>query len=165
MKVLLLHNVPGLGVAGKVKEVADGYARNYLLPKGLAVIATEGTIKTVVTHKQIQDQRDERLAERASELIAKISALQLTFYAKAGPKGRLYGSITTADIAQELEKKLGVPIDRRKIACEPLRQVGEHVVPVRLGHQAEAHLRVIIQTESGAEEAAAPAETARPAEG
>ncbi len=150
MKVILKQDVSGLGTRGEIKEVAPGYARNYLFPRGLAEAATPGSVKAIQEQLKAQAARETRLAERAAELAGKISALTLTFQAKAGPTGRLYGSITTADIAEALEHALGIPFDRRKVLSDPLREVGEHRVAVRLSHEVEAQVRVVVQAE-GAE--------------
>lgn len=155
MKILLMQNVPGLGVAGDVKNVAMGYARNYLIPKELAVLADPGTVKVAQAQQKAQEKREAHLSERAVELAEQMAALRLTFQAKAGPTGRLYGSITTAEIAEALGKKLGVVIDRRKILDEPLRDVGKHTVSVRLSAEVVGQVQVVIQAE-GAEAPAEP---------
>ncbi|HEC33337.1 MAG TPA: 50S ribosomal protein L9 [Chloroflexi bacterium] len=151
MKVFLLQDVAGLGVAGEIKDVAKGYARNYLIPKGLAVVATPGTLKMARVQQEARAEREARVAERAAELAERMAALTLTFQAKAGPTGRLYGSVTTADIAEALERELGVRFDKRKILTDPLREVGEYTIRVRLSRNTEAQARVVVQAE-GAEE-------------
>ena len=98
MKIILTRDVPNVGQVGDVKDVAAGYARNYLIPKGLAVKATSGALKKFEHHRAAGARREERLAARAEALAGRMSGLTLTFEAKAGEKGRLYGSITTADI-------------------------------------------------------------------
>ena len=147
MKVILKQDVPGLGAAGAVKEVASGYARNYLLPRGLAMVADASTLKAALAEQKAHEEREARLAGRAAELAEKMAALTLTFRAKAGPTGRLYGSITPSDLAEALGKELGVEIDRRKVLCEPLRDIGEHSVAVRLSRDVEGQVRVHIQAE------------------
>lgn len=164
MKVILTQDVPDLGVAGDIKEVAMGYARNYLIPKGLAVVATASKVKTVQAEQKARARQEARAAEEATVLAERMSALTLTFQAKAGPTGRLYGSVTTADIAEALERELGVQFDRRKITSGPLRQVGEHTILVRLSSDVEAQVQGVVQAEGvegeeGAEETAeAPVE-------
>ncbi len=148
MKVLLTQNVPNLGQAGDVKEVADGYARNYLIPRGLAVPATEGTVRMVKEQKQAKTEQATRQAQRMARLAEQMEQLTLTFYAKAGPTGRLYGSITPADIAEALERELKIPFDRRKILTDPLRDLGEHAVPVRLSRDRTVTIRVRIEPET-----------------
>lgn len=151
MKVLLTQDVPALGQAGDVKDVAPGYARNYLIPKGLAVAATPGTVRMVQAHRQAQAQREARLTEQASGLAQRMAGLTLTLQARAGPSGRLYGSVTPADIAQALGRELGVTIDRRKILSDPLRQVGEHTVSVRLSREVVGQVRVVVKAEGMAQ--------------
>jgi len=157
MKIILTQDVPGLGQAGDVKDVAMGYARNYLIPRGLAVVATPGALRQWQVQQKARAEREARLAEQAAELTERLNALTLTFQAKAGPTGRLYGSVTTADIAEALERESGIRLDRRHILSDPLREVGEHVVPVRVARDAVAQVRVVVQAE-GAEEMAGEAE-------
>ncbi|MFQ6101496.1 MAG: 50S ribosomal protein L9 [Anaerolineae bacterium] len=160
MRIILTRDVPNLGQAGDVKHVAAGYARNYLIPKGLAIKATSGALKEFEHRRAAGARREERLAARAEALAGRISDLILTFEARAGEKGRLYGSITTADIAQALERETGEKFDRRKhILSEPIRQVGEHVVSVRLAADVVAEVKVVVRPEGGELAEAAPAES------
>jgi large subunit ribosomal protein L9 len=147
MKVILTQDMDGLGQAGDIKNVARGYARNFLIPQGLAIVANPGSIKQWEAQRKSLAARDARLEERAAELIEQIGAMTLILEAKAGPKGRLYGSITTADIAEALERELDLAIDRRKIESDPLREVGEHMVPLRIGSESTAEVRVIVKPE------------------
>lgn len=144
MKVILLRNVPNLGHEGDVKEVAAGYARNYLLPRGWAAPATSGVLKSLEAEQKARGERQARQMERAAELAARLAEVTLTFQAKAGPTGRLYGSITTGDIARALSEQLGVRIDRRDIMTDPLRQVGPHTVTVRISHNLIAQVQVVL---------------------
>jgi large subunit ribosomal protein L9 len=161
MKVILTQNVDRLGQAGEVKDVATGYARNYLIPKGLALAATPGTLKQWNAQQKTRAIQEERLAEQASELIERLSTQVLTFEAKAGPTGRLYGSVTTGDIAEALEREFGISVDRRKILSDPLREVGEHTISVRLASEAVAEVRAVVRAE-GAEEGLEAAEGVEP---
>lgn len=147
MKVVLTQNVPGLGRVGDVKEVADGYARNYLIPRGLAVLATEGRVRMVQEQKEAQAAQAARQTQRIAALAERMEQLTLTFRAKAGPTGRLYGSITPTDIAEALERELKMPFDRRKILADPLRSLGDHTVQVRLGRDRVASVQVRIEPE------------------
>lgn len=159
MKVILIQDVPDLGHEGDIKNVAPGYARNFLIPNKLAVVATPGQVKALQAQQKAQQEREARLAAQAAVLAKKMAEITLVFEAKAGPSGRLYGSVTTADIAEALSKELGVRLEKRNILSEPLRQVGEHVVPVRISRTVQAQVRVLIKGE-GAEfagSAAAPA--------
>ncbi|MCS7177998.1 MAG: 50S ribosomal protein L9 [Anaerolineae bacterium] len=147
MKVLLIQDVPNLGHAGDVKEVADGYGRNYLIPRGLAVPATEGRVRMAEVQKRARAAQATRQAQRIAALAERLEQLTLTFQARAGPSGRLYGSITPADIAEALERELQVPFDRRKILTDPLRDLGDHTVPVRLSGNRIVSVRVRIEPE------------------
>jgi len=161
MKVILTQDVPNLGHPGDVKNVSVGYARNYLIPKGLAMQATAGVMKDFERRQAAESRRDERLAARAESLAQRLSEVTLTFEAKASDKGRLFGSITTADIAEALEREIGEKFDRRKhILSEPLRQVGEHAVPVRLTADVKAEVKVVVKPEGGELPEAPLAETA-----
>ncbi len=159
MKIILTRDVPNLGQAGDARDVAAGYARNYLIPKGLAVKTTAGALKEFEHRRTAEARHEERLAAHAEALAQRLNSLTLTFEAKAGEKGRLYGSITTADIAEALEREVGEKFDRRKhILSEPIRQVGEHVVSVRLAADVIAEVKVVVKPEGGELPEATPAE-------
>ena len=148
MKVILTQDVPNLGHAGDVKNVADGYARNYLFRQGLAVKASPGKLKEFEHLRVAAAHREERTAARAEALAGQLSGVTLTFEAKAGETGHLYGSITPAAIAEALEREVGEAFDRRKqILSEPLREVGEHVVSVRLSQDVVAEVKVVVKAE------------------
>ncbi len=149
MKVLLLENVKGLGKAGEVKEVADGYARNYLIPRGMAVPATPENLSRAEYQKKVREEKMKRLAEDMQALAEALSGMTLTFRVKAGEKDKLFGSITTADIALALEKELGRPFDKHKIELEePIKQLGIYSVPVRLMPGLVATVRVVVEREA-----------------
>ena len=146
MQVLLLRDIKRLGKAGETKKVADGYGRNYLLPRGLAVLATSGAIKRTEVQKAVKQQSDERIHTDATALAERLSALALTFKVKAGEKGRLYGSVTSAAIAEEIEKQIGHPVDKRKIKLdEPLRLLGTHQVPIVLMAGVTPEVTVVLE--------------------
>ncbi len=148
MKVLLIESVDNVGRAGEVKKVADGYARNFLLPKGLAVPATEGAIKQAELRRQVQLRRQQRAERQAESLARTLSQITLTFRVRAGEKDRLYGSITNADIAKALERETGQTIDKRKIALEePIRELGSYSVPVKLLPDLAPQITVIVERE------------------
>jgi len=146
VQVLLLRDIKRLGKAGETKKVADGYGRNYLLPRGLAVLATSGAIKRTEVLKAVEQQRDERIRTDATALAERLSALALTFEVKASEKGRLYGSVTSAAIAEEIEKQIGHPMDKRKIKlAEPLRLLGAHQVPIALMSGVTPEVTVVLE--------------------
>jgi large subunit ribosomal protein L9 len=148
IQVLLTQEVEKLGKAGEVKRVARGFARNFLLPRGLVVIPTPGAIRQVEMNAKAAAKRNVKLTNDAQVLAAQLEKLTLTFTAKVGEQGRLYGSITTQDIADKLQEKLGVEIDRRKIELsEPLRLVGDHTVNIRLHSDVSAKVSIQIKAE------------------
>jgi large subunit ribosomal protein L9 len=146
LEVLLLKDIKRLGKAGETKKVADGYARNYLLPRGLAVLATAGAIRRTEVQKAIEEQREERIRTDGSALAERLAEVSLTFKVKASEKGRLYGSVTTADIAAEIEKQTGHPIDKRKVELEePIHLLGTHKVLVRLLPNMVPEITVVVE--------------------
>jgi large subunit ribosomal protein L9 len=159
MKVLLKEDVDNLGYAGEVHSVANGYGRNFLLPKGLAVKATPNELKQADAWRKRADTRRAELRAEYETLSARINELTLTFTARAGDTGKLYGSITTGQVADEMNKILGTDVDRRKVGTEPLRQLGEHQVVVRLSGDFQPELTVMVQPEGRAPMAAVQPET------
>lgn len=147
MKVLLLQDVYKLGRAGDVKKVADGYGRNYLLPQGLAVLATPGALKQVEQIRTQAAATRTALNQELSGVAEQLSEVVLTFPAKAGETGKLYGSITTQMIADALQEKMGVEIDRRQLDTQPLRNLGEHKVNVRLTMDLVPEVTVLVYRE------------------
>jgi large subunit ribosomal protein L9 len=147
MKVILLDYVYKHGVAGEVIDVADGYARNFLIPKRLAVKATESELKRA---KNLRDQAAAKraaLENRLNEVAQLIDGVELIFGRRAASTGKLFGSVTTQEIADELMKKTGVDINRRRISQQGLREVGTHNVPVRMGTDYSPVLKITIVRE------------------
>ncbi|MGQ9553969.1 MAG: 50S ribosomal protein L9 [Anaerolineae bacterium] len=146
MEVLLLKDVPKLGQAGDSVRVADGYARNYLFPRRLAMPLNEGARRQAQTLREARQRRAERQSQEAMALAQRINGLTLTVQARAGEHGKLYGSVTAADIAEQLAQLYGAEVDRRKIMLsEPIRDIGRHQVEVRLSPQAVAHIVVVVE--------------------
>ncbi len=145
MKVYFLQDVPGVARAGEIKEVAEGYARNYLIPRRLAVVATEAVIEQVRARQAAEARRAAREAEELRELAARLEGLTVTLQARAGKEGRLYGSVTAADIAAAISAQVGRPIDRRRVElAEPIRKTGEYRVVVRLGRDLAPRVNVAV---------------------
>lgn len=159
MKVLLLKDVYKLGRAGDVKKVADGYGRNYLLPQGLAVLATSGALKQQEHIRTRATAERAALNEEMSSVAEHIKGLELTFPAKAGETGKLYGSITTTMIAEAIQEKMGVEIDRRQIDAQPLRNLGKHEVEIRLTVDLIPTISVIVHREGESPESVLEEET------
>ena len=149
MKVLLKEDVDNLGYAGEVHKVANGYGRNYLIPQGLAVLATSSALKQAELWRKRAEARRAELKAEFEALSVKIKEVSLTFTARAGETGKLYGSVTTAQMADKLNETLGTEIDRRKVGIEALRQLGTHEVPVRLSSEYQPTFTVIIVSEDG----------------
>ena len=169
MKVLLLKDVYKLGRAGDVKRVADGYGRNYLLPQGLAVLATPGALKQSDNIRQKAAEQRAIVNKEMGVIADKMVDLTITFSAKASETGKLYGSITTQMIAEAIANKIGVEIARRQIDSQPVRTLGDHKVKVRLTVDLIPSIKVIVLREGEATGQAAevaqveatPAETAQ----
>jgi large subunit ribosomal protein L9 len=147
MKVLLKEDVSNLGYAGEVMDVANGYGRNYLIPQGKAVKATPGELASAKAWRERAKVRLAELRKEHEALAERISQARLNFYAKAGESGKLYGSVTTNDVVDALNKELGTSVDRRSIVGEPLRQLGEHQVTVRLSRDYQPQIMVFIHPE------------------
>ncbi|HSJ59235.1 MAG TPA: 50S ribosomal protein L9 [Anaerolineae bacterium] len=148
MDVLLKKDVDNLGKAGEVVSVADGYARNFLLPRGLAVAATSGAIKQAELERAADVRRHAEELNEAKALAKVLDEMSVSFQARAGETDRLYGSITKAQIAEALEAKSGREVDRRKIDLdEPIKELGAHAVTIRFAPGAEAKITVVVERE------------------
>ena len=147
MKILLLEDVYNLGRAGEIKKVANGYGRNYLLPQGLAVLATPGALAQAERIKEEADKRRSLLNAEMTVVAEKLEGVMLQFPAKAGETGKLYGSITTQMLADKLAEELGIEIDRRQIDSQPLRLLGMHSVKVRLTIDLIPEFSVVVYRE------------------
>jgi large subunit ribosomal protein L9 len=157
MEVILKEDVAKLGSRGDVVKVAEGYGRNFLLPRKLAIEATAANRAVIEQMKAASVRRVAREKGDAETLAKQFVGVELTFTRKSGDHDQLFGSVTSADIARELESK-GVPVDRRKIQLdEPLKTVGDHQVNIKLHRDVVVPVKVRIQKEAGSEEAAAPA--------
>lgn len=146
MKLVFVKDVPNIAKAGEVKEVADGYGRNFLIPRGLAVIATPFELGKLEARRQVDAQRQAWSQQEASALADRLQELTLNFKVKVGPRGRLYGSVTNSDIATEILRLTGHEIDKRKIELvEPIRKLGSHEALVRLSKELTPRVRVVIE--------------------
>ena len=148
MKVIFLQDVPKVARAGEVKEIADGYGRNFLIPKKLALLVNSPALNTIETQRkikaQIQEQEEAKLAELGQELEGK----EITLKARVGAKEHLFGSITSADIADELQNTTGLEVDKRKVElAEPIRQLGSYEVTIRLAKDIMPKIKVIVTEE------------------
>jgi large subunit ribosomal protein L9 len=145
VRVILLKDVPGTGAAGEVREVKDGHARNYLIPRGLAVPASESAVRSLVNQQRAAERRAERARHEAEELIERLKGVVLEIRARAGEGGRLFGSVTSQQIADALTKR-GFAISRKQVELdEPIRHEGFHHVPIRVapGRVVNVDLNVV----------------------
>jgi large subunit ribosomal protein L9 len=147
MEVILREEVPHLGGTGDIVKVKPGYARNYLLPRGLAIVADRRNVKELEHFKRVAAEKRDRERGAAQTLAQKLTALRLQIKARAGEEGKLFGSVTNQDIEKAVEAA-GYSIDRRRIRlAEPIKTLGEQMVPVHLAEGVDAHLTVVVVAE------------------
>jgi large subunit ribosomal protein L9 len=155
MEVILTENVKGLGTIGEVVKVKAGYARNYLVPQGLAAEASEGKLKELDHHKRQLARKAEKLSQEAADVKARVEAVELSFVHKASEEGKLFGSVTSMEIAEGLAAQ-GVELDRRKILLDqPIKELGEHEIEIKLNAGVNATVKVNVVSEDAQAEAEA----------
>lgn len=170
MRVILKENIENLGKKGDVVEVAPGYGRNYLLPKKLAIEVTPSNMKMIEMEQQALKRRFEQEKASHQELIEKVNETRLTFFRKTAEKDVIFGSVSSADVKEALEK-LGVEVDRKKIVLEePIKRLGNYTVPIKLYHEERAEVKIEVVKEgeapgAEAEEEKEKASEERPEEG
>jgi large subunit ribosomal protein L9 len=149
MKIILQKEVEKLGVPGDVVTVADGYARNFLVPRGMAIPATKGAVRHADSLRRAHSTRVNKAVGEAQELASRLAEKPVVVKARAGEDGRLFGSITTADLADEIAAQANETVDRRAIHLEePIRSLGTHEVSVRLHPEVDATISVQVEAES-----------------
>ena len=155
MDVILTENVKGLGSIGEIVKVKPGYGRNYLVPQGLAVVANDRNLSELEHHKRQLSRKAEKLSQEAADVKARIEAVTCAFTHKASEEGKLFGSVTSSDIADALAAQ-GIEIDRRKILLEqPIKNLGEHTIDIRLNAGVNATVKVVVTSEDAPAEPAA----------
>ena len=148
MKVIFLKDVPNVARAGEIKEVASGYGRNFLLPKKLALLAKSGATRMMEVQRQIIASNQQQTEAELVELVNQLDGKEISLKARAGVKDRLYGSITSADIASELQNTAELVVDKRKIElAEPIRQLGSYEVAIRLAKDIIPKVKVTVVEE------------------
>lgn len=146
MKVILQQDVKGKGKKGQMVEVSDGYARNYMLPRKIAIAATADNVNTMRMTEKAQQEKHQREREEAFAISKRMADLTLTVRAKGGGAGRLFGSVTTQEIADALKAETGIDLDKRKIVLEEqIKTVGEYKVKCRLGYEINAELKIKVE--------------------
>ena len=147
MKVVLKDDVKNLGKMGQIADVADGFARNYLLPRGLAIEANTKNVKSMEHEKRIIQEKAKKIRNSALDLSQKISAMTLVIKAKAGEEGKLFGAVTTMDIAEQMKNE-GVEIDKKRISLdEPIKRIGTYSVSVKVHPEVSTQLNVQVVEE------------------
>ena len=144
MKVILQNDVKNVGKVGEIVSVSKGYARNFLFPKRLAVLAAEDKIKAWEHLQKVAEQKKKKIVAARKELLAKVADQTLTFKVTAGEKDKIFGAVTPHDISTELEKK-GFEVDRRDIKTEAIKSLGQHMVVINLGEGLEAEVTVVVE--------------------
>lgn len=144
MNVILREDIAGVGRRGDIVTVADGHARNYLLPRGLALVASAGAIQQANSMRRARDLRETNDRAAAHTVAEALTARSFTVKAKAGNEGRLFGSVTTADIVSALTAQAGVTLDRKKIVAQPIRTTGSHTALVRLHADVECTIKISV---------------------
>jgi large subunit ribosomal protein L9 len=147
MKVLLIKDVYKLGRAGEVKKVADGYGRNFLMPQGLAVLATAGAMKQIEKIRSQAEIRRSAQNDELKDIAAQFQGVSLTFPAKAGETGKLYGSITTQDVATALAEKVRFEVKRQQVDMQPIRTLGEFTAHIRLTMDLVPEIKIVVHRE------------------
>lgn len=145
MKLILRSDLVGVGKRGDIVEVADGHARNYLLPKGFAMVATDGAVSQAKAMRRARDLRDASDRESAQTVATTLVARTIVLTAKAGSEGKLFGSITTADIAQAIHAQANISIDRKKLHVEQIKSIGTYSVSAKLHHDVEFPITIEVQ--------------------
>ncbi len=148
MKVILKQDVKKLGQKGEVKEVSDGYARNFLLPRGLAIEATDGKVKQLQERQERREKKREKEEQKALKTKAKIDGKTIEVKARAGEDGRIFGTVTSMEIADILQEDFRVSIDKKRIEIqEPIRTLGEYSVRIKVFPSIQATLKVLVKPE------------------
>ena len=147
MEVVLRQDVDKLGLRGEVVNVARGYARNYLLPRGLAEPATPGLVRELERRDAERARHEAKTVEEARGIAERLERLELRFDANAGPTGSLFGSVTATNVVDRLWEQEKIRVDRRKVALEPIKRIGRYVVPIELFTDVTAELRLVVAPE------------------
>ncbi|MCX7856818.1 MAG: 50S ribosomal protein L9 [Deltaproteobacteria bacterium] len=146
MRVILTENLEGVGKRGDVINVRDGYGRNYLIPKGFAVLATDGNLKRLEHLIKEREKKRDRIKKHSEEIKKLLEEKEITVFKKIGKDGKLFGSVTQKDIAEAMEKALKVSIDKRNIHIhEPIKTEGLHMVEVDLGQGIKAEVKIAVE--------------------
>ena len=151
MEVLLINNVPRVGIKGQVLKVAEGYARNFLFPRNLAIPATAGAKKHLNLMKTSWDKQALREKEAYQEMAAKVEGLTIKVTKKAGDAGRLFGSVTSAELAEKISSEAKIDVDKKLVVADHIKEVGEHDITIRFTGEVKAQVKVVVLPEEAEE--------------
>jgi large subunit ribosomal protein L9 len=149
MQVILLKDVEKLGLRGDVVDVADGYGRNFLLPRQLAQKATPGALKDVQRRQELQARHEAATVGQAQQIAGELAKTELRFEVQAGPTGTLFGSVTPSEIADEIWKQKKIRVDRRKVGTDPIKRIGRYQIPIELFQDVSVEVRTLVVPEGG----------------
>ena len=144
MEVLMINNVPRVGRKGQVLEVAEGYARNYLFPRNFAILATDGAKRHLNLMKKSWEKQELKEKQAFQKMADKIDGMVLKLTKKAGDKGRLFGSVTSAELAENISKEAGIEIDKKLVVADHIKALGEHDVTIRFTGEVKAKMKVVV---------------------
>lgn len=144
MKVILLEDVKNVGKKGEILNAKDGYARNFLFPKNLAIEATPVNLKNLEAAQKQKEKKEKEAYEEAKKLEEELTKLTVVIKTKTGENGKLFGAVTSKEIAENIEKEHGLTIDKRKYEMDPIKSVGEYFVKIKLHPQVNAQVRVVV---------------------
>ncbi len=149
MELILLQDVEKLGLRGDLVDVADGYGRNFLLPRRLAQKATAGALKDVQRRQELQSRHEAATADQAQQIAGELAKTELRFDVPSGPTGTLFGSVTPSEIADEIWKQKKIRVDRRKIGIDPIKRIGRYQIPIELFQGVSVEVRTLVVPEGG----------------
>ena len=151
MKILLLKDVKGLGKSGDIVKASDGYARNYLIPKKMAVVASPNVVRKVEMENKAKEKKRQEEVKRANEKLNELMKGVLVIHAKAGNGEKLYGAVTSTDVAEKISEYLGEPFDRKSVDMEPIKSLGIYEVKVKFGNGVSGKIKVKVERKETAE--------------
>lgn len=147
MEVLMINNVPRVGRKGQIIKVAEGYARNYLFPRNFAIPATEGAKKHLDLMKTSWENQAMRERKAFEDMAGKLEGMLLKITKRAGDKGRLFGSVTSQELSDEIKRQAGLEIDKKLVVADHIKEIGEHPITIRFTGEVKAHLKVVVAPE------------------
>ncbi|MEW6709561.1 MAG: 50S ribosomal protein L9 [Candidatus Riflebacteria bacterium] len=147
MEVLMINNVPRVGRKGQIIKVSEGYARNFLFPRNFAILATEGAKKHLQLMKTSWENQAMREKKAFQDMATKLEGMLLKITKRAGDKGRLFGSVTSQELSDQIKRQAGLDIDKKLVVADHIKEIGEHSITIRFTGEVKAHLKVVVDPE------------------